>query len=182
MENNFEEFVKKNILDISPHPSQELIEDLESSNLTENSLQQKEEVYKKKKENVLKYLRENRINGTLNVSYDNFDFDISPILQSECKDMLKLIDKEIRESDRKCVRFAHYSGKMINHQKNFLKKESFKLFRKEIGYSDGWISFLLYVYNLVEQYPGVQQLAVSLKYLRTNKKIVNVILEWSKLR
>ena len=61
MEKMFEEFVKNNILDISPHPSQELIVDLENANLTENSLQQKEEVYKKKKENILKYLRENRI-------------------------------------------------------------------------------------------------------------------------
>ena len=41
-------------------------------------------------------------------------------------------------------------------------------------------SFLLHVYNLVEQYPDVQQLSVSLKYLRTNKKIINVILEENK--
>ena len=58
------------MLDISPHPSQELIEDLENVNLTEKLLQQKEKVYKKKKENILKYLRENRTNGLLNVSYD----------------------------------------------------------------------------------------------------------------
>ena len=139
--NEFKNFVDDNMLDVSQHPSQELIEDLENTNLTENSLQQKVEAYKKKKENILKYLRENRINGKLNVSYGDFTFDETPTGQSKCKEMLKLIDKQMLESDRRCVRFAHYSGKMINHQKNVLKKENFKLFKKEIGYSDGWISF-----------------------------------------
>ena len=119
------------MLDISPHPSQELIEDLENANLTENSSQQKEEVYKKKKEITLKYLRENRINGLLNVSYDNFDFDNPPAAQSKCKDMLELIDKQIRESDRKCVRLAHYSENIIYYQENVLNKEVLNSLKKK---------------------------------------------------
>ena len=45
--------------------------------------------------------------------------------------------------------------------------------------TDGY-HFLLYVYNLIENYHGVQQLGVSLKFLRTNKKIINVVLEENK--
>ena len=180
----FDEFVNNNTVFISSHPSRELSQTVEDLNISETinhedfsrRLFEKSEKINKKKNSVLKHLREHRISGRLDVNYDEFNYDIPQTL-SECESKLKIINNLIKENNRKNIRLCHLSGKILYYQKNILSKNDFKNFKSNINYSNGWIAFLIYVYKLTENYPGVQQLSISLKYLQSNKKIIDIVLE-----
>ena len=92
---------------------------------------------KKRKNYILEQLRKNRINGKLDVTYDKI-YDKTFETLNESKDILIIIDKQIRENDRSNVRLGYYAGRIIQFQKQNLIAEDFKNFKKSISYSNSW--------------------------------------------
>ena len=127
----------------------------------------------------MNHLREKRTKGRLDVSYTNFTFEL-PLTESGSIETLKLIEKQLNENHRKNIRLAHHAGKILLLQKSKLHKENYNTFLKTVNYSKSWECFLIYIYELVEKYHGLQQCGVTLKYIRTNKKLLNEVLENNK--
>ena len=51
---------------------------------------------------------------------------------------------------------------------------------KLLSFTKQWVNFLINVYKLVEEYPGIQQVGISMRNIRINLKLIHKVLEDNK--
>ena len=145
------------------------------NDLGEDTNISKEEKEIKKAREIFDKMNETRISGLIEVEYPfPTQFEKEPIINiKEAVDNLNIIFKAFNENKRRTILYAIAADQIYNKVKSHIGKSKFSLFVSKTKFSLSWAKFLVKLYLLVENYPGLQQCALPLNYFQSNMRIIN---------